>query len=136
TRIQRRIRKKWNVNPAIPKSIYDWDRTLRDNGSLISKTGKHSKKHVAEMTVDQSDRSPGGILNVMLTGGPSCLIPDRLRSRLRRPSEAADTLGRPPWICQAMVAGGQQQNPLPYRRERGLHLRTLRRERRLTPQTI
>ncbi|KAJ4430923.1 hypothetical protein ANN_19516 [Periplaneta americana] len=35
------------------KSIYEWDRTLRDNGSLISKTGKHSKKHVAKMTVDQ-----------------------------------------------------------------------------------
>ncbi|KAJ4451765.1 hypothetical protein ANN_03237 [Periplaneta americana] len=35
------------------KSIYEWDRTLRENGSFISKTGKHSKKHVAEMTVGQ-----------------------------------------------------------------------------------
>ncbi|KAJ4428885.1 hypothetical protein ANN_25878 [Periplaneta americana] len=53
TRVQRRIRREWNVDPPTRKSIYEWDRTLRDNGSLISKTGKHSKGHVAEMTVDQ-----------------------------------------------------------------------------------
>ncbi|KAJ4432411.1 hypothetical protein ANN_21030 [Periplaneta americana] len=53
TRVKRRIWREWNVDPPTRKSIYEWDRTLRDNGSLISKTGIHSKKHVAEMTVDQ-----------------------------------------------------------------------------------
>ncbi|KAJ4429017.1 hypothetical protein ANN_26013 [Periplaneta americana] len=53
TRVQRRIWREWNVDPPTRKSIYEWDRTLRDNGSLISKTGKHSKKHMAEMTMDQ-----------------------------------------------------------------------------------
>ncbi|KAJ4432583.1 hypothetical protein ANN_21206 [Periplaneta americana] len=50
------IRREWNVDPPTCKSIYEWDIILRDNGSLISKTGKHSKKHVAEMTVDQANR--------------------------------------------------------------------------------
>ncbi|PSN36055.1 hypothetical protein C0J52_23073 [Blattella germanica] len=39
----RRIRREWNVDPPSRKSIYEWDRTLRDRGSLISKTGKHPK---------------------------------------------------------------------------------------------
>ncbi|KAJ4446731.1 hypothetical protein ANN_13428 [Periplaneta americana] len=53
TRVQRRIQWEWNVDPPTRKSIYEWNRTLRDNGRLISKTGKHPKKHVAEMTVDE-----------------------------------------------------------------------------------
>ncbi|PSN41637.1 hypothetical protein C0J52_24806 [Blattella germanica] len=43
TSVQRRIRREWNVDPPSRKSIYEWDRTLRDRGSLISKTGKHPK---------------------------------------------------------------------------------------------
>lgn len=53
TSVQRRIRREWNVDPPSRKSIYEWDRTLRDRGSLISKTGKHPKKNLAEMAVDQ-----------------------------------------------------------------------------------
>ncbi|KAJ4442648.1 hypothetical protein ANN_04237 [Periplaneta americana] len=37
----------------------------------------------------------------------------KYQSRLRRPSEAADCLGRPPCICQAVVVGQQRNPPLP-----------------------
>ncbi|PSN39385.1 hypothetical protein C0J52_26129, partial [Blattella germanica] len=53
TSVQRRIRREWNVDPPSRKSIYEWDRTLRDRESLISKTGKYPKKNLAEMAVDQ-----------------------------------------------------------------------------------
>ncbi|PSN45712.1 hypothetical protein C0J52_19129 [Blattella germanica] len=53
TSFQRRIRREWNVDPPSRKSISEWDRTLRDRGSLISKTGKHPKKNLTEMAVDQ-----------------------------------------------------------------------------------
>ncbi|PSN54748.1 hypothetical protein C0J52_04856 [Blattella germanica] len=36
TSVQRRIRREWNVDPPSRKSIYEWDRTLRNRGSLIS----------------------------------------------------------------------------------------------------
>jgi hypothetical protein len=52
TRVQRRARRKWNVDPPTRKSIYEWDKTLRETGSSISHAGKHPKQHVAEETVD------------------------------------------------------------------------------------
>ncbi|PSN36482.1 hypothetical protein C0J52_25268 [Blattella germanica] len=48
TSVQGRIRREWNVDPPSPKSIYEWDRTLRDRGSLISKTGKHPKIRILQ----------------------------------------------------------------------------------------
>ena len=50
TRVQRRARRKWNVDPATCKSMYEWDKTLRETESLISHTGKHPKQHVTEET--------------------------------------------------------------------------------------
>ncbi|PSN42338.1 hypothetical protein C0J52_24103 [Blattella germanica] len=35
--------REWNVDPPSRKSIYEWDRTSRDRGSLISRTGTHPK---------------------------------------------------------------------------------------------
>jgi transposase len=40
------------VDPPTHKSIYEWDKTLRETGSLISHTGKHPKQHVMEETVN------------------------------------------------------------------------------------
>jgi DNA-binding transcriptional regulator YiaG len=53
TRVQRRTRREWNVAPPTRKSIYEWEKTLRDTGSLISHAGKHPKQHVTEETVDR-----------------------------------------------------------------------------------
>jgi hypothetical protein len=53
TRVQRRATKEWNVDPPTRKSIYDWDKTLREMGSLVSHAGKHHKQHVTEVTVDR-----------------------------------------------------------------------------------
>jgi len=53
THVQRRARREWNVDPPTCKSIYEWDKTLRETGSLISHTGKHPKQHVTEETVDR-----------------------------------------------------------------------------------
>ncbi|PSN41739.1 hypothetical protein C0J52_16924 [Blattella germanica] len=61
TSVQRRIRREWNVDPPSRKSIYEWDRTLRDRGSLISKTGKHPKKNLASppgLTFQQDGAPP------------------------------------------------------------------------------
>jgi hypothetical protein len=53
TRVQRRARKEWNVDPPTRKSIYEWDKSLRETGSLVSHAGKHNKHHVTEVTVDR-----------------------------------------------------------------------------------
>jgi hypothetical protein len=63
THVQRRARREWNVDPPTCKSVYEWDKTLREMGSLISHAGKHPKQHVAEETVEcvheSFFRSPG-----------------------------------------------------------------------------
>jgi hypothetical protein len=41
------------VDPPTCKSIYQWDKTLREMGSLVSHAGKHHKQHVTEVTVDR-----------------------------------------------------------------------------------
>ena len=41
------------MDPPTRKSIYEWDKTLRETGSLISHPGKHPKQHVTEETVDR-----------------------------------------------------------------------------------
>ena len=53
TSVKRRARREWNVDPPTRKSIYEWDKTLREMGSLISQAGKHPKQHVTEETVDR-----------------------------------------------------------------------------------
>ena len=53
TCVQRRAKRERNVDPPTRKSIYEWDKTLRETGSLISHTGKHPKQHVTEKTVDR-----------------------------------------------------------------------------------
>jgi hypothetical protein len=53
TRVQRRARREWNEDPPTGKCIYEWDKTLRETGSLISHAGKHPKQHVTEETVDR-----------------------------------------------------------------------------------
>ena len=53
TRVQRRARREWNVDPPTCRSIYEWDKTLRETGSLISQAGKHPKQHVTEETLDR-----------------------------------------------------------------------------------
>ena len=47
-----RARREWNVDPPTCKSIYEWNKTLWETGSLISHAGKHPKQHVTEETVD------------------------------------------------------------------------------------
>ncbi|GFW47789.1 uncharacterized protein TNCV_2829771 [Trichonephila clavipes] len=41
TRVQRHVRTEWNADPLTSKSIRQWERTLKDTGTLISQTGKH-----------------------------------------------------------------------------------------------
>jgi transposase len=41
------------VNPPTRKFIYQWDKTLRETGSLVSRAGKHHKQHVTEVIVDR-----------------------------------------------------------------------------------
>ncbi|GFV37331.1 uncharacterized protein TNCV_1376441 [Trichonephila clavipes] len=50
TRVQRRVRTEWNVDPPTSKSIHQWDRTLKETGTLVSQTGKYLS--VIEDTVD------------------------------------------------------------------------------------
>jgi hypothetical protein len=57
TRVHRHARKEWNVDPPTRKSIYQWDKTLRETGSLVSHAGKHHKQHVTEVTVDRARES-------------------------------------------------------------------------------
>ncbi|GFU14547.1 hypothetical protein TNCV_3251671 [Trichonephila clavipes] len=35
-RAQRRVRTEWNVNPPTSKSIHQWDRILKETGTLVS----------------------------------------------------------------------------------------------------
>jgi hypothetical protein len=46
TGVQRCARREWNVYRPTCKSIYEWDKTLRETGSLISHAGKHPKEDV------------------------------------------------------------------------------------------
>jgi len=57
THVQRRARREWNVDSPTCKSIYEWDKTLREAGSLISHAGKHPKQRVTEGTVDHVHES-------------------------------------------------------------------------------
>jgi len=58
TRVQRRARREWNVDPPTRKSNYEWDKTLRESGSLISHAGKHPKQLVTEESVDRMNEEP------------------------------------------------------------------------------
>ena len=51
TRVQRHVRRTWNVDPPGHKAILKWDRTLRETGSLLPHTGKHEKVSVNEETM-------------------------------------------------------------------------------------
>ena len=57
TCVQRHARSEWNVDPPTRKSIYEWDKTLQDMGSLILHAGKRPKQHVMEETVDHVHES-------------------------------------------------------------------------------
>jgi hypothetical protein len=46
-------RREWNVDPPTCEYIYEWDKTLRETGSLISHAGKHPTQHVTEENVDR-----------------------------------------------------------------------------------
>ncbi|GFT20549.1 hypothetical protein TNCV_2183861 [Trichonephila clavipes] len=41
TRIERRVLTEWNVDTPTSKSIYQWERTLKETGTLVSQTGKN-----------------------------------------------------------------------------------------------
>ena len=58
TRVQRRARREWNVDPPTRKSNYECDKTLRESGSLISHAGKHPKQLVTEESVDRMNEEP------------------------------------------------------------------------------
>ena len=53
TRVQRHVRRTWNMNPPDHKTLLKWDRTLRETGSLLPKTGKHAKVSVNEETIER-----------------------------------------------------------------------------------
>lgn len=42
TRVPRRARREWNVNLPTRESIYEWGKTLRETGRLISQAEKTS----------------------------------------------------------------------------------------------
>jgi hypothetical protein len=58
SRVQRRARREWKVDPPTRKSIYEWEKTLRETGSLISHAGKHPKQRVTEETVGRVREEP------------------------------------------------------------------------------
>ncbi|GFT73571.1 uncharacterized protein TNCV_4021711 [Trichonephila clavipes] len=39
TRAQRGVRTEWNVDPPTSKSIHQWERTLKETGTLVSQIG-------------------------------------------------------------------------------------------------
>ncbi|GFX52493.1 DUF4817 domain-containing protein [Trichonephila clavipes] len=41
TRMQRRFRSEWNVDPPTSKSIHQWEITLKETGTLVPQTGKY-----------------------------------------------------------------------------------------------
>jgi len=89
TRVERRARREWNVDPPTRKSIYEWDKTLRETGSLISQAGKHPKQHVTEETVDRVhgsfSRSPRRSFRQASRelGVPPSTVKDIVHKRLR-----------------------------------------------------
>ncbi|GFW17631.1 DUF4817 domain-containing protein [Trichonephila clavipes] len=46
TRVQRRVRTKWNVGSPLSKSILQWERTLKETGTLLSQAGKYSHSSI------------------------------------------------------------------------------------------
>ncbi|GFS59229.1 uncharacterized protein LOC103524116 [Trichonephila clavipes] len=53
TRAQRRVRTEWNVNHPSSKYIHQWDRTLKEMGTLVSQTSKYPQVFGREDTVDR-----------------------------------------------------------------------------------
>ena len=53
TRVQRHVRRTWNVDPPGHKAIQKWDKTLRETGSLLPQTGKRAKVSVNEETIER-----------------------------------------------------------------------------------
>ncbi|PRD31118.1 UNVERIFIED_CONTAM: hypothetical protein NCL1_24363 [Trichonephila clavipes] len=53
SRVQRRVRTEWNVDPPTSKSILQWERTLKETGTLVSQTCKNPLVFVIEDTVDR-----------------------------------------------------------------------------------
>ncbi|GFX97231.1 uncharacterized protein TNCV_557211 [Trichonephila clavipes] len=53
TVVQRRVRTEWNVDYPISQSIHQWERTLKETGISVSKTGKNPSIFVIEDTVDR-----------------------------------------------------------------------------------
>ncbi|PRD31362.1 UNVERIFIED_CONTAM: hypothetical protein NCL1_23717 [Trichonephila clavipes] len=49
--MQQRVRTEWNVDPPTSKPIHQWERTLKETGTLVSQTGKYD--FVIEDTVDR-----------------------------------------------------------------------------------
>ncbi|PRD31944.1 UNVERIFIED_CONTAM: hypothetical protein NCL1_21959 [Trichonephila clavipes] len=41
TCVQRRVRIEWDFDPPTSKSIHQWERTLKETGTLVSQTGKY-----------------------------------------------------------------------------------------------
>ncbi|GFX69326.1 uncharacterized protein TNCV_3565021 [Trichonephila clavipes] len=52
-RLHRRVRTEWNVHPPTSKSIHQWERPLKETGTLVSQTGKYPSVFVTEATVDR-----------------------------------------------------------------------------------
>jgi hypothetical protein len=77
------------VDPPTCKSIYEWDKTLRETVSLISHAGKHPKQHVMEETVDRVresfSRSPRKSIRQASRelGVPRSTVHDIIHERLR-----------------------------------------------------
>ncbi|GFU10806.1 uncharacterized protein TNCV_2388061 [Trichonephila clavipes] len=47
------VRRERKVHPPTSKSIHQWDRTLKETGTLVSQTGKYPEVFVIEDTVDR-----------------------------------------------------------------------------------
>ncbi|GFS98966.1 uncharacterized protein TNCV_3896561 [Trichonephila clavipes] len=51
--VQRRVQTKCNVDPPASKFIHQWERTLKETGTLVSQIGKYPYVFVMEDTVDR-----------------------------------------------------------------------------------
>ena len=78
TRVQRRARREWNVDPPTCKSIYEWDKTLRETGSLFSHAGKILnsawRKRLWIVCVSHSLGVPRSTVHTLFTNVSVCVL--------------------------------------------------------------
>ncbi|GFW62475.1 hypothetical protein TNCV_291491 [Trichonephila clavipes] len=49
--VQRHVRTEWNADSPTSKCTYQWERNLKETGTLVSQNGKYPQVFVIEDTV-------------------------------------------------------------------------------------